>query len=158
MMVFGATRASADDVDLGLPPARRLSSSVDGCLGNGRRRGGGGGRDGATAVAAVPEIVVLVLGNFQGVVVLDMGIVKVRSYLCWHRQPYDRTQQMHHTSLLKKNQEPQACFIPVYSPRRLRASYLQQYLFTSVASMLTVVFAASTYGLVLCSSSSCCFE
>lgn len=91
MMVLGATRASADDVDLGLPPARRLlSSSVDGPLGNGRRRGGEG-RDGAAA-AAVPETVVLTLGNFQGVVVLDMGLVTVRSCGTGDLQHY-RTQQ-----------------------------------------------------------------
>lgn len=79
MMVFGATRASADDdvgLGHGLPPARRLSSSVDGPLGNGRKRVGVGS-DGAAAAAAVSETVVLVLGNFQGVVVLDMGIVTV---------------------------------------------------------------------------------
>lgn len=76
-MVFGATPgATADDVDLGLPPARRMSSSADGPLGNGRRRGRW--REGeSSSAAAVPETVVLVLGNFQGVVVLDMGVVTV---------------------------------------------------------------------------------
>lgn len=71
-MVFGAT---ADDVDLGLPPARRMSSSADGPLRKGRRRGGG--RDEEAIAGAAPETVVLVLGNFQGVVVLDMGLVAV---------------------------------------------------------------------------------
>lgn len=76
MMVFGAIAgATTDDLDLGLPPARRMSSSADGPLGKGRRRRGG--REGGTATAAMPETVALVLGNFQGVVVLDMGLVTV---------------------------------------------------------------------------------
>ena len=80
-MVFGAATAvgaTADEVDLGRPPARRMSSSADGPLRNGHRRGRG--REGVSAsssAAAVPETVVLVLGNFQGVVVLDMGVVMV---------------------------------------------------------------------------------
>ena len=81
MMVFGATaaEATADDVDLGLPPARRMSSSADGPLGNGRRRERAreGGSSSAAAAVAVLEPVVLVLGQFQGVVVLDMGVVMV---------------------------------------------------------------------------------
>lgn len=79
-MVFGATAGATadDDVHLGLPPGRRKSSSADGPpLGNGRRRGRR--REGGSA-AAVPETVVLVLGEFQGVVVLDMGVVTVSLY------------------------------------------------------------------------------
>lgn len=73
MMVFGgstatAAAAPAHDGDLGRPPTRRMSSSAEGRLGDGRGRGGG----------QVPETAVLVLGNFQGAVVLDLGLVTVR--------------------------------------------------------------------------------
>lgn len=76
-MLFGATTASAEDaVDHGLPPSRRMSSSADGPLRNGGRRRERGGSM-ASAAGSIPEPVVLVLGNFQGVVVLDMGLVMV---------------------------------------------------------------------------------
>lgn len=67
-MMFGAGLDAAEHDRLG-PPSRRLSSSVDGPLRGGRRR----------ASVALPESsAALVLGNFQGVVLLDMGTVKVR--------------------------------------------------------------------------------
>ncbi|CAN0209441.1 unnamed protein product, partial [Scytosiphon promiscuus] len=56
-MLFGATTASAEDaVDLGLPPTRRMSSSADGPLRNGRRRERGGSM---SAAGSVPEPTVL---------------------------------------------------------------------------------------------------
>lgn len=61
MMVFGAS-----DHDT-LPPRRRLSASVEGPIGRGRGRG----------TSSPPVAVSLVLGNFQGAVVIDMGLVKV---------------------------------------------------------------------------------
>lgn len=67
-MMFEAGLDTAEHDRLG-PPSRRLSSSVDGPLRGGRRR----------APVALPESsAALVLGNFQGVVLLDMGTVKVR--------------------------------------------------------------------------------
>lgn len=81
MMVFGATAVGAtandDDTPLGSQMPRRLSSSVDGSLGRVPRRGGGKGGGGSTK--PLPEAAALVLGNFQGVVVMDMGLVAVGS-------------------------------------------------------------------------------
>lgn len=78
MMVYGETSTfdtgAGSDPHLG-PPARRMSASADGPLGYGRRRERPESRDRAKPE---PEAAALVLGNFQGVVVIDMGFVTVR--------------------------------------------------------------------------------
>lgn len=79
MMVYGEssvfdTGAGSDQL-LG-PPTRRMSASADGPLGYGRRKDRSESRDRAKPE---PEAAALVLGNFQGVVVIDMGFVMVRT-------------------------------------------------------------------------------
>lgn len=76
-MVYGETSTfdigAGGDHRLG-PPSRRMSASADGPLGYGRRRERSESRDRAKPE---PEDAALVLGNFQGVVVIDMGFVMV---------------------------------------------------------------------------------
>lgn len=78
-MVYGETSTfdtgAGSDQHLG-PPARRMSASADGPLGYGRRRERSESGDRAKPE---PEAAALVLGNFQGVVVIDMGFVMVRT-------------------------------------------------------------------------------
>ena len=101
MMVCGETSTfdtgAGSDQHLG-PPPRRMSASADGPLGYGRRRERSESRNRAKPE---PEAVALVLGNFQGVVVIDMGFVMVRTAV--QQQQYVSYIPVPHTCDLRRD-------------------------------------------------------